>query len=204
MTDEVRVISESGGQKGQKEARFGGGDPLAYMELARVYGFGEQKYDRYNYLKGYEFSLSVDAMFRHLFAFLAGEDRDPESGLLHTSHVAWHGQALSSFLLRGIGVDDRPPVLADNVPPRTIDKAVVSEAWGTGDGPVFYGMPLKAWNAVGIEPDPTPDPLERTGLVRPGDLQACFPCGHMGFTHEYLDDGALGACYACMCNVFVL
>jgi hypothetical protein len=111
--DETRITSASGGQKGQKQARFGGGDPLAYMELARVYGFGEEKYDRYNYLKGYEFSLSIDALFRHLFAFIGGEDRDPESGLLHTAHVAWHGQTLSSFLLRGVGVDDRPPAIGE-------------------------------------------------------------------------------------------
>lgn len=110
--DEVRITSATGGQKGQKSARLGGGDPLAFMELARVYGFGEEKYDRYNYLKGYRWSLSVDALLRHLFAFLSGEDRDPESGLLHTAHVAWHGQTLTSFILRGIGEDDRPPRLA--------------------------------------------------------------------------------------------
>lgn len=215
MTDEVRVTSATGGEKGQKEARFGGGDPLAMMELARVYGFGEQKYDRYNYLKGYAFSLSVDALFRHLFAFLAGEDRDPESGLLHTAHVAWHGQTLTSFLLRGVGEDDRPPVLADNVSPRTIGEAraildalnltpptvnltpprkvVVSEAWGTGDGePVeFHGMPLKEWNAIGVSP-----------LSRSRDLQRCFACGHMGVNHSDVDLRALGACYDCPCTMF--
>lgn len=105
--DEVRFTSETGGEKGQKSARLGGADPLALMELARVYGYGEAKYARYNYLKGYPWSLSVDALFRHLLAYLAGEDRDPESGLLHTAHVAWHGLALTSFLLRGIGEDNR-------------------------------------------------------------------------------------------------
>lgn len=109
MSDEVRVTSPTGGEKGAKSARFGGGDPLAYMELARVYGMGEAKYSRYNYLKGYQWSLSVDALLRHLFAFLSGEERDPESGLLHTAHVAWHGLTLTSFQLRGIGEDDRPP-----------------------------------------------------------------------------------------------
>lgn len=116
--DEVRVTSETGGQKGQKQARFGGADPLALMELARVYGFGETKYERYNYLKGYAWSLSVDALFRHLFAFLSGEDRDPESGLLHMAHVMWHAGTLASFQLREIGTDDRPPrQLAQELPP---------------------------------------------------------------------------------------
>ncbi len=106
---EVRVTSSTGGEKGQKSARLGGADPLALMELARVYGMGEEKYARYNYLKGYDWSLSVDALFRHLLAFLAGEDRDPESGLLHTAHVAWHALTLTSFQLRDIGSDDRAP-----------------------------------------------------------------------------------------------
>ena len=44
-----------------------------------------------------------------LLAFLDGEDRDPESGLLHTAHIAWHGLALTAFLLRGVGTDDRAP-----------------------------------------------------------------------------------------------
>lgn len=108
MTDkETRVTSPTGGQKGEKLPKFGGMDALAALEVARVYGFGEQKYERYNYLKGYKWSLSIDALFRHLFAFLSGEDRDPESGLLHTSHVEWHASALSAFALRGIGEDDR-------------------------------------------------------------------------------------------------
>lgn len=99
----------TGGEKEQKEARLGGSDPLALMELAKVYGMGEEKYARYNYLKGYPWSLSVDALYRHLLAFLAGEDKDPESGLLHTAHVAWHALTLTSFIQRNVGTDDRAP-----------------------------------------------------------------------------------------------
>ena len=122
MNDEVRITSETGGQKGAKPARFGGIDPLAAMELAKVYGYGEmQKYERYNYLKGYDWSLSVDALFRHLFAFLSGEDFDPETGFRHTAHVAWHALTLTSFQLRGIGKDDRAPRLEKD-PVLTIDE----------------------------------------------------------------------------------
>lgn len=77
------------------------------MELARVAGFGARKYHRSNYLLGIDWSLSVDALHRHLMAWEAGEDRDVESGLLHTAHVAWHALALVAFQLRSIGVDDR-------------------------------------------------------------------------------------------------
>ena len=122
MSSEERVTSSTGGQKGKKPEAFGGGDPLAYIELAKVYAMGEAKYDRYNYLKGYAWSLSIDALFRHLFAFMAGEERDPESGLLHTSHVAWHAQTLTSFQLRGLRqFDDRAPGEATGLPRITED-----------------------------------------------------------------------------------
>jgi hypothetical protein len=126
-TRETRLVSPTGGEKGAKEIRLGGADPIAMLELGRVYGMGERKYARFNYLKGYPWSLSIDALKRHLLAYEAGQDYDEcsthpgqhdddheydpatcdGSGLLHTSHVAWHGLTLTSFLLRGIGQDDR-------------------------------------------------------------------------------------------------
>lgn len=106
---EVRVVSATGGAKGRKPAEMGAIDPLARTELAKVAGFGSRKYQRFNYLKGIDWSLSIDALHRHLAAFEAGEDRDYESGCLHMAHAAWHALALCSFVLRGIGTDDRFP-----------------------------------------------------------------------------------------------
>jgi hypothetical protein len=127
MTDtETRVTSPTGGEKGTKLPAFGGIDPRAALELARVYGFGERKYARYNYLKGYKWSLTVDALFRHLFAFLDREDNDPESGLNHMAHVAWHALTLLAFSLRGIGEDDR---FNDSGRIDTFDKAY-DALWG--------------------------------------------------------------------------
>lgn len=104
-----RRVSATGGEKGEKPARLGGADPLALEQLALVYGNGEQKYARFNYLKGYDWSLCIDALYRHFLAFQRGEDTDPESGLPHMAHVAWHALALVSFSQRGIGTDDRAP-----------------------------------------------------------------------------------------------
>lgn len=36
----------------------------------------------------------MDAMARHLAAYAAGEQNDPESGLPHTAHAAWNALAL--------------------------------------------------------------------------------------------------------------
>lgn len=77
------------------------------MEVAKIAGFGAQKYERMNYLKGFAWSLSYDALQRHLHAFWDGEDLDEESGLFHVAHAAWHCLCLLSFTQRNLGTDDR-------------------------------------------------------------------------------------------------
>lgn len=104
---EVRTVSNTGGEKGQKQARLGSIDPKALLTLAEVAGFGEQKYSRLNYLKGYPWSLSYDAMQRHLHMFWAGQDNDDESGLPHLAHAAWHCLAMLAFAQHDLGTDDR-------------------------------------------------------------------------------------------------
>jgi len=104
---EVRVTSATGGQKGQKPAQLSTVDAVALLKLAEVGGYGGRKYEPHNYLRGYAWSLSLDALFRHTLAFESGEDFDPESGLPHVTHAAWHCLALTSFMVRGLGTDDR-------------------------------------------------------------------------------------------------
>jgi len=105
---EVRIVSSSGGEKGSKLAQLGAVDPLALLELAKVAGYGAQKYARYNFIKGYDWSLSYDALQRHLLAFWSGEDTDPGSGLPHAAHAAWHCLTLIHFTQQHPGFDDRP------------------------------------------------------------------------------------------------
>ena len=109
MGNERRVVNEkTGGAKGQKDAQLGAIDPLSLLELAKVAGYGTDKYERYNFLKGYNWSLSFDALCRHAFAFWAGEDMDPESGLPHMAHAAFHCLALVAYQRCNIDLDDRP------------------------------------------------------------------------------------------------
>lgn len=115
---ETRVTdTTTGGQKGTKLTRAGALDPVALIEVARIAGMGADKYAAFNYLRGYDWHLSFDAMMRHAMLFWAGEDRDEESGLLHMGHAAWHALALISFYHRGVGNDDRPPRLAEFAAP---------------------------------------------------------------------------------------
>jgi len=107
---EVRVVdAETGGEKGEKLAAMGAVDPMALWKVAEVAGFGEKKYARYNFAKGYKWSLSYDAMQRHLMAFWNGENLDPESGLPHLAHAGWHCLALLTFSMRKLGTDNRFP-----------------------------------------------------------------------------------------------
>lgn len=109
-TKETRIVDEhTGGAKGMKDCQMGALDPKALWQVGLVAGFGGVKYERYNFAKGYKWSLSFDALQRHLLAFWGGENVDPESGLPHLAHAAWHCLALLTFSLRGRGTDDRFP-----------------------------------------------------------------------------------------------
>lgn len=105
--DTEMVTSETGGTKGKKKAQLGAVEPGALLAVARVAGMGSDKYDRGNFLKGYDWSLSFDALQRHALAFWSGENIDPESGECHMAHVAWHALALTAFHGHELGTDDR-------------------------------------------------------------------------------------------------
>jgi hypothetical protein len=104
---ETMTVSATGGAKGSKLAQLGSLDPLALLALAETSGAGADKYEYHNFLRGYDWNLSFDAMQRHALLFWSGEDTDPESGHLHMTHVAWHALALVSFQLRNLGTDTR-------------------------------------------------------------------------------------------------
>lgn len=95
---EVRVVDpETGGMKGKKPERYSLIPAEALAEVARVYGFGAEKYDDNNWRKGYAWSLSLDALQRHIEAFRMGESFDPESNLHHLAHAVFHLFTLITF-----------------------------------------------------------------------------------------------------------
>lgn len=104
---EHRTVSATGGEKGAKLTSLSSIDPHALKIVGDVAGFGSIKYDKLNFMKGYDWSLSYDALQRHLLQFWSGQDYDEESTLLHLGHAAWHCLALISFIERGLGTDDR-------------------------------------------------------------------------------------------------
>lgn len=60
--------------------------PAMMFEVGRVLTFGAQKYDPHNWRKGIKYSRLIAAALRHIFKWLAGHDKDDESGLSHLAH----------------------------------------------------------------------------------------------------------------------
>jgi hypothetical protein len=107
---EVRTVDPTtGGEKGAKLARFSLIPSEFLWALAEHFGKGAQKYADRNWERGYKWSLTVDALNRHLHQFLQGERYDTETGSHHLIAVAWHAMALFVFDLRRIGTNDVTP-----------------------------------------------------------------------------------------------
>lgn len=77
--------------------------------VIKVLNFGALKYQDRNWEKGINYSRIFGAVQRHLTAWWGGEDRDPESGILHLAHAACGILFLIAFKVRGMDAyDDRP------------------------------------------------------------------------------------------------
>lgn len=61
---------------------------IATFKVAQVMTFGKQKYSAHNWRGAFAWSRPAAAALRHIFLWLGGEDKDPESGLSHLAHAA--------------------------------------------------------------------------------------------------------------------
>jgi hypothetical protein len=110
--EEIVTDPDTGGQKGQKLSRFSLIPALPLELLAEHYGKGATKYAPNNWRLGYDWSLSIDALERHLNKFKQCEDWDTDSfpdqdPSLHITAVAWHALALMEFYYAHPAKDDR-------------------------------------------------------------------------------------------------
>lgn len=81
--------------------------PIALEEIAKVWSFGAQKYESFNWAKGFAWRRPVAAALRHIFAWLSGQDVDPESGISHLAHAACNLFMVIHFQATGTGTDNR-------------------------------------------------------------------------------------------------
>lgn len=75
--------------------------------MVEVLEFGANKYERFNWYKGMPVTELSESLLRHMFAFLSGEDKDPESGIDHLGHVMCNAMFLSYIMREKSQYDDR-------------------------------------------------------------------------------------------------
>ncbi len=81
-------------------------DLVPYQELTEAYcrvaEHGAEKYAPWNWSKGLARVQLLGSLLRHTFAYLRGQERDRDSGLLHTDHILWNAVALVHNVHHGL------------------------------------------------------------------------------------------------------
>lgn len=80
---------------------------VALESVGLVLQHGAKKYAAHNWRKGMKYSRLISALLRHVFAFMRGENIDPESNLPHMAHAACCVLFLLDYQLTSVGEDDR-------------------------------------------------------------------------------------------------
>lgn len=75
--------------------------------VARVLGFGANKYAPDNWRNGISYRRLISAAYRHLGAINKGEEIDNESGLPHVYHLGCCVMFLASMMNHRPDMDDR-------------------------------------------------------------------------------------------------
>lgn len=101
------ATSASGGWK----SAAGSSEHSPTCGARRVLRSGER-----NWEKGLAWGRLSGALLRHLWAWMRGEERDPESGLPHLAHMACCALMLLASTLRKVGIDDRSGAALEGKP----------------------------------------------------------------------------------------
>jgi len=76
--------------------------------MVEVLEYGANKYSKDNWKQGLPVLEICESLLRHTFAFMAGEDKDPESGLSHIGHMMCNLMFLSYVMrVKKTEFDDR-------------------------------------------------------------------------------------------------
>ena len=106
--DTAQTKSEPALRYDAKKSRVDLIDPNFILALGEHYRLGAEKYADRNWEKGMSWSRCYGSALRHMAAFMAGEDNDPETGSPHVIAAAWNMAALYYYMTNHRDKDDRP------------------------------------------------------------------------------------------------
>lgn len=78
------------------------------LDIAEILTIGAEKYSERNWEKGMPWGKVYASLQRHMFAWWAGEDLDPETGKSHLAHAGCNIIFLLEFLKTHPELDTRP------------------------------------------------------------------------------------------------
>lgn len=86
--EEIKPEETGGTKHDSKKIRLDLLSSKWLLGVGHVLTFGAKKYTPNNWRKGIQLSRLLGACLRHVFAFMDGEDKDPETGLSHLYHAS--------------------------------------------------------------------------------------------------------------------
>lgn len=97
-------------ENGKKKPQMSLIDPQLITELSEVLMRGNERhgYQNWMYMHNASHSEVIDAVLRHVMAYSAGEDIDPDSGHNHLVHAIARLMILNWYRNNAVGNDDRP------------------------------------------------------------------------------------------------
>lgn len=81
---------------------------VTLQDELRVWEYGKKKYAAWNWAKGMDWEIPFACAMRHLMAWQAGEDLDPESGQPHLAHAMCNLRMLTLYATTFPEGDHRP------------------------------------------------------------------------------------------------
>lgn len=101
------ACAEGGTKNDQDKVQMELLSACALEEMAEVMTYGRKKYEAHNWRKGMKWSRVLGALLRHTFAYLRGENKDPETGRSHMAHAGCCVMFLIEYEKCKLGEDDR-------------------------------------------------------------------------------------------------
>ena len=106
VVDKIRALKEHS-IDGNTKPKFSLMPQKALLEVAKVFTYGEHKYEAFNYSKGEDITVYIDAAMRHINAFLCNEDIDKETKTNHLANATADLLMTLDNILNGTSVDNR-------------------------------------------------------------------------------------------------